>query len=257
MLWVREYKSEVFNGIRVNENHDADYMMQICELSDEDKPREKLIERGANVLRLEELIAILLGSGMPGRDVMTLGREIGDVLLSKTFETKIDDLVWDGNRKGCDGVKTVRGVQGVGPAKACVILAALELARRFPPPAERYAVIKSSEDVVPFVSQYRFDTQENVIVASVSGANEIIKIHLITRGIVNQSQVHPREVFAPAIEDHAAAIILIHNHPSGNLSPSPQDILMTERIKQAGNLLGITLMDHLIIGPRETCRSII
>ncbi|HJJ29271.1 MAG TPA: DNA repair protein RadC [Methanocorpusculum sp.] len=225
-------------------------MALLAELANEDKPREKLLRDGnAKRLRLEELIAILMGSGTQECDAIKLGGHIGNVLMANTYKTAKEDLVWDAKKK--------TGVKGVGPAKACVILAALELARRFPPENERRAVLHSTEDILPFLGQYRYDSQENVIVATLTGANEVIKIHPVTRGTVNQSQVHPREVFAPAIEDRAASIILIHNHPSGNLTPSPQDILITERIKQAGNILGIMLLDHLIIGPREPCRSIL
>lgn len=220
------------------------------DMDDNDKPREKLLRYGnANRLSLEEIIAILIGSGTAEKDAIALGKDIGEVIMSKTYTTAIKDLVWN--------PKHNLGVKGVGNAKACLILAALELARRFPPTDERHAVIKSTDDIVPFVSQYRFDTQENVIVASLSGANEVIKLHHITRGVVNQSQIHPREVFAPAIEDRAASIIMVHNHPSGNLTPSPQDLNVTERIKKAGELLGITLLDHIIIGPCERYLSII
>ena len=225
-------------------------MVLLSEVPDEDKPRERLIRDGdAKRLPLYQVIAVLMGSGMPGRDVFALSKDISEVLLAKKYETSIEDLVFD--------PKHNTGVKGIGPAKACLIISALELARRFPPENERCAVIRTTEDIVPFVSEYRFDKQENVIIATLSGANEVLKIHHVTRGIVNQSQIHPREVFAPAIEDRAASIILIHNHPSGNLTPSPQDIMMTERIKRAGELLGITLLDHLIIGPRESCRSIL
>ncbi|HJJ47962.1 MAG TPA: DNA repair protein RadC [Methanocorpusculum sp.] len=225
-------------------------MRLLAELADEDKPREKLLKEGnAKRLRLEELIAILIGSGTQECDAIKLGGYIGEVLMEHAYKTSKDHLVYNEKKN--------TGVKGVGPAKACVILAALELARRFPPEDERRAVLHSTDDILPFLGQYRFDNQENVIVATLSGANEVIRVHPITRGTVNQSQIHPREVFAPAIEDRAASIILIHNHPSGNLTPSPQDVLITERIKQAGELLGITLLDHLIIGPREPCRSIL
>lgn len=96
-----------------------------------------------------------------------------------------------------------------------------------------------------------------MVAATLSGAHEILNIRLITRGLVNQSQIHPREVFADAVTDRAAAIMLIHNHPSGNLTPSTRDMLMTKNIQDAGNILGIELLDHLIIGPCEGFRSIL
>ncbi|MDO5846621.1 MAG: JAB domain-containing protein, partial [Methanocorpusculum sp.] len=115
---------------------------------------------------------------------------------------------------------------------------------------------KNADDVLPFVSTYRYDTQENVVVLTLSGAHEIINIRLITRGILNNCQIHPREIFAGAIEDRAAAIILVHNHPSGRLEASIEDIAITRKIKSAGELLGITLLDHIIVGPTDGCLSV-
>ena len=118
-------------------------------------------------------------------------------------------------------------------------------------------MIRCAEDLLPFVSQYRYDQQENVIAATLSGAHEILNIRVVTRGLVNQSQIHPREVFADAVTDRAAAIILVHNHPSGNLTPSTRDILMTRTIQEAGEILGIRLLDHLIIGPGDGFLSVL
>lgn len=149
-------------------------------------------------------------------DALKIGKAVEKILMRSTYETKIADLA---------------AIDGMVPAKACQILAALELARRFPPPDRKRAVIKKAEDILPFVSQYRCDQQENVITATLSGAHEILNIRLITHGLVNESHIHPREVFADAIRDRAAAVILVHNHPSGNLSPSTRDLLMTDNLR--------------------------
>ncbi len=206
-----------------------------------DKPREKLIAKGPASLELEELIAAIIGRGIPGCDAVQIGKKVAKILMSRTYETGIPDL--------CE-------VNGMGEAKACQIIAALELARRFPPPVHRLAVIHKAEDVLPFVHQYRYDTQENVVAVTLSGAHEVLKVRLITKGLVNESQIHPREVFAGAIQDRAAAMILIHNHPSGNLHPSKQDLKITKDMQAAGELLGIKLLDHLIIGPKDGFWSI-
>ena len=216
--------------------------MSLKNTADIDKPREKLISKGPSSLELDELIAAIIGRGIPGCDAIQIGKKIAKILMSKTYETEISDL--------CE-------VNGMGEAKACQIIAALELARRFPPPIQRHAVIHSAEDVLPFVHQYRYDTQENVVTVTLSGAHEVLKVRLITKGLLNEAQIHPREVFAGAIEDRAAAIILIHNHPSGNLHPSKQDLKITKDMDAAGELLGIKLLDHLIIGPGDGFWSIL
>jgi DNA repair protein RadC len=215
--------------------------MSLKNTADIDKPREKLIAKGPASLELEELVAAIIGRGIPGCDAVQIGKKVAKILMSRTYETMVDDL--------CE-------VNGMGEAKACQIIAALELARRFPPPVHRFAVIHKAEDVLPFVHQYRYDTQENVVSVTLSGAHEVLKVRLITKGLLNESQIHPREVFAGAIMDRAAAMILVHNHPSGNLHPSRQDLKITKDMQAAGELLGIKLLDHLIVGPKEGFWSI-
>lgn len=216
--------------------------MSLKNTAEIDRPREKLIANGPQQLTLAELVAAIIGRGTVKNDALKIGKTVADILMEHTYETSVQDI---------------SAVDGMGPAKACQIIAALELARRFPPPDRKHARISRAENILPFVSQYRYDQQENVIAATLSGAHEILNIRLITRGLVNQSQIHPREVFADAVTDRAAAIILIHNHPSGNLTPSARDILMTKNIQDAGAILGIELLDHLIIGPCEEFRSIL
>ena len=166
---------------------------------------------------------------------------VGKVLMTYTYETTIRDLT---------------EIPGMGEAKACQILASLELARRFPPPKMRKAVIRTPKDVLPFVNQYRYDNQENFLTITLTGAHEVVNVRLITKGILDNCQVHPREVFAGAIEDRASSIILVHNHPSGNLEPSRQDISMTEELTKCGEILGIPILDHIIVGPVDDYRSI-
>ncbi len=215
--------------------------MKLKDTAEIDRPREKLIATGPRSLTLPELIAAIIGRGTAGSDALAIGKSVSQILLQKTYEVSVQEL--------CE-------VSGMGPAKACQILAGLELARRFPPPDQRHAVVRTAEDVLPFVTQYRYDRQENVVAVTLSGAHEVLNVRLITRGLVNESQLHPREVFADAVTDRAAAVILVHNHPSGNLTPSARDILITERMAEAGNLLGIQVLDHLIIGPCDGYRHV-
>lgn len=210
--------------------------MKLKETAEIDRPREKLIASGPRSLTLPELIAAIIGRGTVKTDALAIGKMVGAILMENTYQTKISDL--------CD-------IDGMGEAKACQILAALELARRFPPPDQRLAVIKKAEDVLPFVNQYRYDRQENVVAITLNGAHEVLNVRLITRGLVNESHIHPREVFSDAVVDRAAAIVLVHNHPSGNLTPSKQDIMVTEKMARAGELLGIKVLDHMIVGPCE------
>ncbi len=206
-----------------------------------DRPREKLIARGAESLELEELIAAIIGRGTAGYDAIKIGKLVGQVLMTTTYTTKVSDLTH---------------IPGMGDAKACQIVAALELARRFQPPNQKRATIRSPKDALPFVSQYRYDQQENFLVLTLTGAHEVINVRHITKGTLNNCQIHPREVFAGAIEDRAASIILVHNHPSGNLDPSEQDVLMTEELTKCGELLGVAVIDHIIIGPVDGYKSI-
>lgn len=215
--------------------------MSLKETAEIDKPREKIINRGASSLSLSELIAAIIGRGTVGFDALKIGKCVGDVLSEKTYETNVDDL---------------KSINGMGTAKACQIIAALELARRFTPPSLRTARITKASDVIPFVYQYKFERQEHLMCISLSGANEVLNVRNITKGTVNGTQIHPREVFSGAIEDRAASIIMVHNHPSGNLSPSKQDKKITQDIRDAGKLLGIELLDHIIIGPNEGYESV-
>lgn len=201
-----------------------------------DQPRNKLIFKGAQALELHELIAAIIGHGSVAADYSQTGKMIASVLAEKRYDVKPVDL-WR--------------IPGVGEAKACQIVAALELARRFAPPKFRRALIERPSDVLPFVSTYRFEVQEHLLVISLTGAHEVINIRCVTKGILDNVQVHPREVFADAISDRAAAIIIVHNHPSGRLEPSKLDISMTQVMKRCGQLLGIPVLDHIIVGPED------
>jgi len=202
----------------------------IREMHQHDKPREKLARRGTQALKNEELLSVLLGSGVQGKDVRKLSREI--IAL---FEQDFDTLSLD---KLCD-------VHGLGPAKASQILAAIELSRRYLIQNNRR--ITSAKDVYEELSSFGSKKQEYFLTITLDGASHIIEIRTVFIGTLNQSMVHPREVFADAISDRAAGVVIAHNHPSGTLEASRADIQITQRLKEVAKLVGIELLDHVIL----------
>lgn len=209
-------------------------MKKISDIPKSDRPREKLQEKGAEALSDLELLAILLGSGTKGHDVMTVAERILKVLDTHNEKLNIDEL---------------KKIEGVGPAKATLIAAALEFVRRRIRPEG--LKISFPADVLPLIANYADRKQEHFICISINGANEVITSRVVSVGLVNKTQVHPREVFADPITDRAAAIIVAHNHPSGSLLPSKEDIEVTKQLKTAGETLGIRLMDHVIFNHKE------
>ena len=209
-------------------------MKKISDIPKSDRPREKLQQKGAEALSDLELMAILLGSGTKGHDVMTVAERILKVLDAHNEKLNIDEL---------------KKIEGVGPAKATLIAAALEFARRRIRPEG--LKISFPADVLPLIANYADRKQEHFICISINGANEVITSRVVSVGLVNKTQVHPREVFADPITDRAAAIIVAHNHPSGSLLPSKEDIEVTKQLKTAGETLGIRLIDHVIFNHKE------
>lgn len=204
-------------------------MKRIRELSPEDRPREKLKEKGPQVLSDLELLAVLIGSGSKGRDVLKLAGGLLHLL---------DNVGTDPD------METLCRVDGIGPAKASLVMAALEFSRRRIRP--RGIRISYPPDVYPLIRHLADRRQEHFICISLNGANEVIAIRTVSVGLVNRALVHPREVFADPITDRAAAVIVAHNHPSGNLSASSDDLSITQQLNAAGHTLGIKLLDHLI-----------
>lgn len=201
----------------------------IDQIPEADRPREKLLRKGAAALSDRELLAVLLGKGTPGMDVMTLAGKLAKVIDEKGLRVSADDL---------------RQFDGVGDAKATVILAAIEYARRrIKPEGVR---IETPADLLPHVRHYADRKQEHFLCASINGANEILNIRVISIGLIDSSPVHPREVFADALTDRASGVIVAHNHPSGGLEPSLSDIEITAQLKAAGDVVGIELLDHII-----------
>ena len=147
-----------------------------------------------------------------------------------------------------DGEEFQSLYQGIGNAKAALILAAIEFTRRRVKP-EGFK-INTPKDIFPHIKHYADRKQEHFLCASINGANEVMNIRVVSIGLVNTTQVHPREVFADPLTDRASAIIVAHNHPSGDLTPSKNDILVTQRLLHAGNILGIRFLDHVIFNKK-------
>ena len=206
---------------------------RIADLPKHDRPREKMQRKGAAALTDVELVAILLGFGIKGHDVMTVAKRIVRLVDAHHGRPDLDDL---------------QRLEGVGPAKATLIAAALEFARRRIRPEG--IKIETPVDVLPLVRHYGDRRQEHFLCISLNGANEVITTRVVSVGLVNKTQVHPREVFAEPITDRASAVILAHNHPSGNLSPSKEDLQITQQLKEAGETLGIPVLDHIIFSQK-------
>ena len=195
------------------------------------RPREKLQARGAEALSDYELLMAIIGSGTQYADVTKLAREVQKLLKEKGSELAYEDLL---------------SVKSLGPAKATNIMAGFELWRRQFEVSER-PIIDSPEMAVDQLVDIRDKKQEYFVCLTLDGANRLIAKRIITIGTLTASLVHPREVFAEAISDRAASIIVAHNHPSGTLTASSADSEVTQRLEEAGAVLGIKLVDHLIV----------
>lgn len=195
------------------------------------RPREKLQSKGAASLSDYELLMAIIGSGNAQADVTKIAREVQKLLSDKGSELTYEDLL---------------SVKSLGPAKATQIMAGFELWRRQFEVPDR-PIIDSPERAVEQFADIRDKKQEYLVCLTLDGANRLIAKRVITIGTLTSSLVHPREVFADAITDRAASIIVGHNHPSGNLEASQADILVTERLKESAELLGIGLLDHFVV----------
>ena len=205
-------------------------MKRIKELNSFDKPREKLKTKGAKALKNEELMAILLGSGVKGKDVRKLSKEITTLL-----DSNFDNI----------SLETLSQIYGLGTAKASQIVAAIELSKRYLIKTNKRVL--SATDVYNELKSYANKNQEYFLTITLDGASHIINKRVVFIGTLNQSLVHPREVFADAIADRAAGIIIAHNHPSQTPTPSQADINITNRLKEVATLVGIELLDHIIL----------
>jgi DNA repair protein RadC len=174
-------------------------------------------------------LSVIIGSGTRGASVTAISRSVLE-LCDATG--------------GPPTVAALQAIRGLGTAKASVIAAALEFARRMLCPERRR--IGFPAEVIPVIQHYADRKQEHFLCVSLNGAHEVIACRVVSIGLVNRTVVHPREVFADAITDRAAAVLVAHNHPSGNVIPSPDDRDVTARLRSAGNTLGVQVLDHIV-----------
>ena len=209
-------------------------MTKIKDLPKFDRPREKLIKKGVGALHKEELLAIILRTGVKGKSALKVANEI----LRKYGDKKLLDVSY----------QELKNIRGVGSTKAVQILAAIELGRRlFKEKQEKEVFINSPEEVVKEVEHIKENKKENFICLYLDARNKLIYKETVSIGTLNANLVHPREVFEPAVRNLAAQIIVVHNHPSGDPEPSEDDLEITKRLMESGKILGIELIDHLII----------
>ena len=205
-------------------------MKTIKDMPRHSRPREKLKEKGPAALTDEELVAAILGMGTAGLDVRTISRQVAALIREHKDTLSLDHLLQ---------------VPGMGLAKAAQILSAFELARRHL--LKETVKITVAPDVLPLVADIAGKQQEYFICMSLNGANELIEKRIITIGLLDNSPVHPREVFADAIADRAAAVIFVHNHPSGDPNPSEADRRIHEQLTEAARILGLRVLDHVVV----------
>lgn len=205
------------------------FSRNLRELNPDTRPRERLMSAGPEALSDHELLAVLLNTGIRGKNVAVLAKELLERL--------------DRNKE-IPPVEELARLSGLGKTKACAVAAMLEYGRR------RWGAfgirIKSPQDIFALVRHNADRKQEHFLCLSLNGAHEVLAVRVVTIGLVNRTIVHPREVFADVIQDRGAALAVAHNHPSGKLSPSPEDDEITGRLKTSAEILGLRLLDHLI-----------
>lgn len=202
-----------------------------------ERPRERLLKHGVSALSQQELLALILGRGTKGESVMVTAQK----LLSQFGNLK---------NLAAASVEELRQVKGIGPAKATQIKAAFELSKRLDEhdDAGPRMTVKSPEDVVKAVrNQLKGKKKEHFYVLSLDTRNHLLESEEVSKGSLDSSIVHPREVFKEAIANSAASVIFVHNHPSGDPTPSNDDIQLTKRLKEAGELVGIEVLDHIVV----------
>jgi len=209
--------------------------MRIKDIPKENRPRERFLKNGATALSDAELLAVILQNGSKKENVVDMSNR----LISKHGINKLYDL----------SLKELQEIDGIGPAKAMQIKALFEFNKRYNLSKESGKPIKSAKDVFQYASQRILDNKkEQFMILLLDTKNRIIKDETISIGTLNASVIHPREIFKSAIKESANAIILVHNHPSGESEPSQEDTEITEKLFDAGELLNIKVLDHVIIG---------
>jgi len=206
--------------------------MRIQDIPRVERPREKLIQYGSGRLSNSELLALLLRSGKKGENVISLANNV----LKKYKAENLPNLTYE----------ELKNFPGLGPAKACEIIACFELGKRLLKGKIAGLYLKP-EDIWKELKDIRDHKKEHFIIFFLDSRNQEIKREIISVGSLNANLVHPREVFEPAVKNLAAQVILAHNHPSGDPEPSEDDLELNKRLVEAGKILGIEVIDHIII----------
>lgn len=208
--------------------------MKIQEINKDDRPRERALKYGVHVLNNSELFALIIGSGTKRQNAIELSNKIIFQGLEKAVGSKIKDLL---------------KIKGIGIAKACKIAAIFEIMKRYNTKKSLAKKITCSNDVYEYIRLKIQNLEKEVfVVIYLDTKNKIISDEIVSVGILNASIVHPREVFQNAIRNNCNSIILSHNHPSGDIEPSNEDEEVTKNLVDCGKLLGITILDHIIVG---------
>ena len=209
--------------------------MKIKDLPEQNRPRERFLKHGPEVLSDSELFAIILRTGSPNENVIDMSnRLIKEYGLNNLFDCSLNEL---------------QKIKGIGPSKAMQLLAMAELGKRYSQSKNPIKKISCSHDVFDlFHERLKDKKQEEFYVLILNNKNNIISERLITKGILDASIIHPREIFKEAIKHSASKIILVHNHPSGDPSPSNEDLELTKKLNDAGQMVEIKVLDHIIIG---------
>ncbi len=207
-------------------------MIKIKDVPKFDRPREKMVKYGPGKLSNAELLAILLRTGTKDLNVLNLSKKV----LQKFEEEKIVDITID----------DLKNIHGLGEVKSCEIIACFELGRRMLK-GKKASILLSPKDVWERMEDIRGSKKEHFVVFYLDSRNQEIKREIISVGTLNESLVHPREVFEGAIKNNAAAIIIAHNHPSGDLELSQADIEITKKLIHAGKILDIRIVSHVIV----------
>lgn len=196
------------------------------------------MERGAENLKNEELLAILLRTGAKGRGVLELSKQIlKNYPIEKFSGLGYEDLV---------------KIKGIESGKACSLLAAFELSKRaFDKEDNSLPLINSAREAVFHLQEIRKSKKEKLVALFLNARNQLLQKEIVSVGTLNANLIHPREIFKPAVDCLAASVILAHNHPSGDANPSEEDLEITERLQEAGRIMGIEVIDHLVVTEKD------
>ena len=226
MPWVISKRSRECSTAKDN--------MKIKDLPKSDRPREKLIAKGAENLKDPELLAILLRTGKVGKNVI----EIASQILGKYSKKRLLQMTYEDLSK----------ISGIDSAKATTLLAAFELSKRALEVNDtNLPTIVTPKDVVAQLTDLRHNKKEHFVALYLNARNQLVHKETISMGTLNANLVHPREVFEPAVRYLAAQVVIAHNHPSGDPKPSDADLEITKRLAEAGKMMGIEVVDHIIV----------